>query len=94
MLETKEEDTADVLSENDLEDDDEELEIDILAAVSSTMSLSTSNDPVNNMSGVSNKAKMAINETISVEGLIDSGSSVYGISEKISAPNGTSATIR
>lgn len=74
---------TDVLTESDLEDSDELIEMNAITAAPSTMGLLTSKDSISVLTGVSNKARMVINNIITIDGLIDSGASVSAISEKL-----------
>lgn len=73
LEEAHEEETADILTEEESEDDEEIDELNVLTAVPSSMSLLTSSDSIDAITEVSNRAKMLINNIITVEGLIDSG---------------------
>lgn len=84
LEETNEEENHDesILTEADLEDEDEPLEMNV-TAVPASMSLLSADESINSLAGVSNKVSMKINNIISVEGLLDSGASISAICEKL-----------
>lgn len=77
--------TEDVLRESDLDDEDESGELNVLTKVLSNMGSANpvAKDTISVLDGVSNRAKMTINNIATVEGLIDSGASVSAISENL-----------
>lgn len=84
VLEEQNEDSSEVLSEADLEEEDESLEMSVLTTgPSTTGNLIAGEESINTITGVSNKVKMIINNIITVEGLLDSGATVSAISEDL-----------
>lgn len=69
----------DILTEEDLEEGDEPVEMNALTELRSSEKLET----IGMLSGVSNQAKMTLNKVTTVKGLIDSGASVSAISEDL-----------